>query len=133
QPELVLPAAGRAQGVELVLLEDVGGEAVGVGAGAPLRVGQQIDLAVGLLERLDYFPPLQPVAPGEDLVCRPVDRVPEGNGRLALEAQGLAAGPDQFAAAPDPVDGLALRCEGPDQPAGDGADQGVVQVALAPG
>ena len=48
----VAPAALLAEGGELVLAEDVGGEAVGVGRGAALGVGEQVDLAVGLLERL---------------------------------------------------------------------------------
>jgi hypothetical protein len=52
-----------------VLADDVGGEAVGVGTRPPLGVGQQVDLAVGLLERLGDLVPLEELAPGEDVPC----------------------------------------------------------------
>ena len=52
QSQLVLPPPRRAQGVELVLLDDVGGEAIGVGPRGTLRVGEQVDFPVRLLEGL---------------------------------------------------------------------------------
>jgi hypothetical protein len=70
QPQLVLPPARRAEGVELVLSEDVGREPVRIRAGPPFRVRQQVDLAVHLLEGLHDLPAFQEIAPRQDLVVR---------------------------------------------------------------
>ena len=63
------------QGV--VLSEDVGRESVGVNLRLALRIGEQIDLAVGLFEGLDDLMFGQKCAPGQYLFRRPADRMPE--------------------------------------------------------
>jgi hypothetical protein len=118
--------------VELVLPQDVGGEPVGVVAGVTLRISQDVDLAVRLLERLHDLMFLQPPAPGEDRIHRPADRVPERHAGVARERQLTAVGTDKVTFVPDPVSRRPLGDERPDQPAGDGADERVVEVALAP-
>jgi hypothetical protein len=52
-------------------------EAIGVRLGSPLGVGEQIDLAVRLLERLSDLVRLDPAPPREHVLDRPADRVPE--------------------------------------------------------
>ena len=76
QAERVFPAAQDAQAVELVLLEDVGGEPVGVGAGVPLGAGEQINLPVSLLEGLDDLLRLQPLPPTRHIGGRRAQGMP---------------------------------------------------------
>ena len=53
-----------------MLAEDMGREAIRVGAGGPLGVGQQINLAMRLFERLRDAEFLEPAPPCRDLVDR---------------------------------------------------------------
>src|SRR5262249_36907086 len=62
---------------ELVLLDQMSGEAIGISAGGALGLGQQINFAVRLLERLAYLVNLEPVAPGLHLGDVAVQRMPQ--------------------------------------------------------
>ncbi|MCY1186111.1 hypothetical protein D9M73_269480 [compost metagenome] len=77
QAQGVAPAAASGQGMELVLTQNVRGEAVGVGRSAALGLGQQVDFPVRLLERLGDLQGFDALAPGEDLFQRSLDGVPE--------------------------------------------------------
>ena len=50
--EIGFPAAGLREHAELALTDDMTGESIRIGGGRPFRVGEQIDLAMCLLERL---------------------------------------------------------------------------------
>ena len=65
------PAARLAQGAEAALLDDMAGEAVRVGVRGALGVGQHIDLAVRLLERLRDPELHEALAPCEHVTVRP--------------------------------------------------------------
>src|SRR5262249_995883 len=118
----------RAEGIELVLADDVRREAVRVGPRVALGVGEQVDLAMRLLERLGDLQLLEPPTPGDDLVDLAADGVPGGDLRRLAVRDSPAPG----------VGGLPVEEEGrravdaPDQPAYDGADQRVVEIPLAP-
>ena len=58
---LALEPARPAKGVELVLPDDVGRQTIGVGPRGTLRVGEQVDLPVGVLEGLPDLQLRQPV------------------------------------------------------------------------
>ncbi len=126
EAQLVAPAADRGQRVELVLAQEVRGEPVGVRPGAELGIGERVDLAVGLLERLRDAVPFEPVLPGGDLGRLAVDGMPEGH----LGALGDGPVGEGARLAVGEADGGAVHH--PQQAAGEGADQGVVEVALAP-
>ena len=90
-----------------MLLDDVGGEAVGVGGGAEFGVGERIDLAVGLLDGLAEVGGLDDFAPAPDVVGGREDGVPEldvllggRSDRLAIEiGEELGVGPVEDGAA----------------------------------
>src|SRR5687767_11092048 len=77
QAELVLPATGRAERVVLMLPQDVRREPVRVRLRLPLGVREQVDLAVRLLERLANLVCLDPAPPGDHVLDRAADRVPQ--------------------------------------------------------
>ncbi len=77
QPQTVFPTPRAAEGIELMLANHVGGKPIRVRRGGPLGVGQQINFAMGLLERLRDSERLEPSPPGDNLIDRQADRVPE--------------------------------------------------------
>ena len=80
-----------------MLLQHVRSKAVRVNVGVTLGVGQQIDLAMSLFERLLHFMVNQPISPVADR-CRIglVQRMPELDGCLAVEpVNGPRVRPDQ--------------------------------------
>src|SRR5690606_37416945 len=83
--ELVAPATGSAEGVELVLADYMGGEAIGVGACRTLGVGLEVDLAVRLFEGLADLVLSQPCPPLQnDLWCH-LQRMPQLHPRRIVE------------------------------------------------
>ena len=64
EPEV--PTALFAKSGELMLAQDVSGEAVGICSGLPLSVGQEVDLAMSLLKRLTDTMVFEPTAPVKD-------------------------------------------------------------------
>ncbi len=128
QPQLVLPAPRRAERVELVLADDVRREPVRVGPGVALGVRQQVDLAMGLLERLGDLLVLENPPPRRDLVDAPAGGMPQADlGRLAV----LDRGP--FHVGGPPVDEEHRSAvDAPEQSPRDRADQRVIEIALAP-
>jgi hypothetical protein len=60
-----------------MLAQDMSGEAVGVGAGAPFGLGEQVHLPVRLLEGLGHDVALQPGTPRQYNAGFGIDRVPE--------------------------------------------------------
>ena len=114
--------------MELVLAQDVRGEAVGVGTGGLLRHGNRVDLPVRLLERLGDLMLLKPVPPRADLGRLPPDRMPQLYPRVRRRRQCRALEGAQ------PAIGVAGGniTDDPDQPADQGANQRVVQVILGP-
>ena len=82
EAQRVLPAAQDAQAVELVLFEDMGGEAVGIGPRGPLGVGQQIDFTVRLLEGLDDAARFQRIPPAQNRLWRGANRMPQTDRRF---------------------------------------------------
>lgn len=68
-PEVVGgPRSLLEQRVELLVMQDVRGEPVGVRRGLPLGGSEQVDLAKRLLEGLPQVVLQQPPAPGVDLI-----------------------------------------------------------------
>ena len=65
--------------MELALVQKVGGKSVGINLGRSLGVGEDVDLAVGLLERLRDAKRLQKPAPRKDIAHVRVDRMPQPN------------------------------------------------------
>jgi hypothetical protein len=133
KPELVLPPPRRAQGVELVLFDDMGGEAIGVGARCTLRVGEQVDFPVRLLEGLAYLQFGEPVPPGEDLARVLLHRVPQlYAGRVFEPVQAVAVTTHDPAFVEDAGSRPFLVCELPDQAPRKRADHRMVEIAFAP-
>lgn len=62
--------------MELVLLDDMGGIAIGVGAGSSLGVGEYINLAMSLFEGLLNLLRVQPIPPSQHLVKAFSDGMP---------------------------------------------------------
>src|SRR5687767_7694409 len=80
--QAVAPPALEAERRELVLPQHVSGEAVGVLLRTALRVGDQADLPVRLLEGLADLVPRQPGSPGQHVAGRVSRGMPESNLRL---------------------------------------------------
>ncbi len=117
-----------------MLAQDMCGKAVGVDVRAALGVGQNIDLAMCLLERLADLVPVEPVAPGGDVVDRMADGMPEfDGGAFAQSALRLVIDIDELAVEPDSIGGGAVGLEVPDEAAGDHADERMVEIAGSPG
>jgi hypothetical protein len=87
-----LQAALAAEGGELLLADDVGGEAVGVGLGLALGIGEDVDFAVCLFEGLADPVIFEPAAPTEHGLDRGADGMPLANGGGAV---GLDDGASQ--------------------------------------
>src|SRR5262245_26750301 len=119
EPEPILPPARRAQGIELVLPEDMGGEPIGIRSGPSFRICEDVDFSVRLLKRLNHLPAVEPVAPGEDIVHRVANRVPERYGGIVLRSNWLAIRADHAVAVPDAGRRFPFRSECPDEAASD--------------
>ena len=111
-----------------MLADDVGRVPIRIGAGPPLGVGEQVDLPVGLFERLPDPQVLQPPAPTDDFLRAAVDGMPERD--LGRRARREPATPEVRRHAVHEQDGGAV--DAPQEPPGDGADQRVVVVPFAP-
>ncbi len=108
------------EGVDLVLLEQVGGEAVGVDLGFSFGRGKQVDLAMGLLEGLGDLALLEPAPPVADGVGVGFDRVPEGHHRVVQRRPGLTVNGPPGVIVPGRESGLPRGGETPDQTPGTG-------------
>src|SRR5262249_7615103 len=128
-----IPAARLAERAEAVLIDDVRGEAVGIGVRRAFRVGEHIDFAVRLLERLADVELGQALAPGQHLRGARLHRVPEPHARVLTDAGERSAGDIAGnAILPEPGQPLLVEPERPDQAAREVADEGLVEIARAP-
>ncbi len=116
-----------------MLPQNMGREAVGIDLSLALGVGEQVDLAVRLLERLPDLIVLEPCSPAEDVLNMITYGVPERDRRLLPELSKLAVvAADNPSPMPDAIDALVACRELPDQRSRDRSDQRMVTITLAP-
>src|SRR6185312_6378812 len=131
--EVIAPAALGAEGGERVLPEDVRGEAIRIGFGLTLGIGQDIDLAMRLLERLPDLALFKPAAPGEHLLGWRIERMPEGDpGSGGHVPQRLVVGIEELPLRSHSETCLRSLSETPDEAPCHDSDQGMIEVPLAP-
>ena len=106
ESQFILPTASETEGIELMLLEDVGGEPIGVGSRPPFGIGQEINFAMSLLEGLNHFMLLEPFSPLENLLGGMADGMPEGNRCVLFQGEGFAIGMDELTIEPDAIEVL---------------------------
>src|SRR5690242_5097892 len=76
QAQLVFPASSSAKRIELMLSKYMSSKTIGVCICPPLRIRQEVNLPVRLLERLAHFVARKPFPPAHYLLKRPADRMP---------------------------------------------------------
>src|SRR5690349_18463465 len=68
-----------------MLLQNMRGEAIGIECRGALGVRQNVNLAMGLLERLTHLAILQPAAPAQDRLNARMNGVPEARRSFQLD------------------------------------------------
>src|SRR5215471_15698941 len=95
------PSALRGERGELSLPQDVRSEAVRIGAGFALSIGDQVDLAVSLFEGLPDAVVLKPATPMEDGLHVGGSRMPKPRALVSSEVNFALAGIDEAPVMPD--------------------------------
>src|SRR5262249_38073177 len=84
--EAVAPATLLAEGGELGLPTELGRKPIRINGRLAFGIGQQVDFAMGLLERLAHPVGLEPVPPGQHFGSAHGARMPERHARLSAES-----------------------------------------------
>src|SRR5262249_25762670 len=132
QPQLVLPPAQRAQGIELMLLQNMGRVSVRVGTRSAFGVRKEVDFTMGLLERLLHLLFIEPASPRGNFDGSFADRMPQLNSRRGVGWDRFQVQVHQLVVEPDSSGRLFLSREFPKNSAGERADEGMVQIPFAP-
>src|SRR5689334_5930638 len=111
-----------------MLTQHVRREAIGIAAGVALRISDDVDFTMGLLERLRDLQRPQSLAPGEHFIDRTPARVPESDNRVVLRFDPIAV---------DICDSFGVReyrrgLDLPDQPLRKNSDQRMLDVQRSP-
>jgi hypothetical protein len=130
--QLVAPATPLTKSRELVLANDVCGEAIGVRCCLSLRIGEEVHFAMGLLERLADFMFFKPFSPGQDLAGGRIVGMPNRHaGIVGKSFDRLALLIHQAVSRPDAVRPAGFQYKRPDNPSGQRADNRMIEVTIS--
>src|SRR5262245_28274617 len=130
--QLVAPATRLTKSRELVLTNDVCGEAIGVRCCLSLCVGEDVHFAMGLLERLADFMFFEPFSPGQDLAGRRIVGMPNRHASIVGKSfDRLALLIHQAVLRPDAVFAAGFQYKRPNDSSGQRADNRMIEVAIS--
>ena len=115
-----------------MLIDDVSGEAVRIDAGLALGVGEHVDLAMRLLERLGDAERGEALAPGQHVGGVRLHRMPEPDTGVCVGGERLAGHVDERVVLRQRRHPRLPARNRPDQPARKIGDQRLVEIAGAP-